>query len=864
MTTLTPKNQKLYGYLHGYEQCCFTGSKRNDVLSSFKEQFELECRILSNGKSLSLDTTKVVSLVDKFLAKFYQRMKDCRTSRKVADIADKAKKDSKTLSRFLSDILTGSLSEVGSFAVCPLNGNQPSESFIDICMKCPYYIRNKFCFLYGNEDDEVIPDIIAFYLEEYKYLSLAILNITYQLIGKNKLQVFNLSGYHQLFEHIITEGKIFELMNPSEDVRQEYINDALSLLTKAPLDHDSEKFRNYMDVLHEVMQDILDNKKPYIKSFAEAFNRNKALLRSKFDEEVDFYTSMHGTSQKHVTGYRYSLLSSCLEIDVNFDDYREFDDYIGYISRYIKDNTSNQKIFCIKTILINNPGKFKPRIIHIGDNPTQDRCNFIHMRLARFLDDLVEDCTKRQDDGREFLQSRTLDWFLEEDPLRKIGIYCFDFSNATDTLDQVLQYEVLKFMMGSEVADFWDKLAKMPKLMVNADGSLTEYTQSCGQPQGLVGSFDAFALAHHFIFLMDMKVLGMEDCDSKKFYRILGDDSVCCSIGPEYDYFSDDSISYDEDGFKRSLFEKVHFDICRNFAGFEINYDKSESTHWDSREAKLDFAKVTYRNGIFFSPVPFRLSMKFSESVTAKLAVAIWRGNRKDPYSRDLMDAILEDQSDTLKDIIRCGEIPFLEFFKNNDSYNSAWLSRVRYANGVSHINSILAFSIMSDRARDDDNDFTLESLTKLLTTKLVRQIDGLDPNHKVFRIWENNYDIMQTMHNIYDSDEFDDKFLSLACSTLGSKFLRGEVFDSLYQVGQTRRLLLLAKSNPELDVSTVFPDFNMRSYRKLVDFSNSFMTRSITNRPREEVKILEQVLQILDGIEEVLGPVPSKGAFRS
>jgi hypothetical protein len=782
---------------------------------------------------------------------------------KVVDLADKAKMDSHSLSDLLSRLISGSIADINSFAICPMKGQEASDIVLDICSKCPNYLTHKFILLcdHCNDDDIEYLNTYQFKLCETKYLALAMITLTSYLTRIDNIPMNKLSAYHMLFEYILTVSKVYELMNPSGSARQKYLNDAEELLTSQPLDRSSDKYKYYRSVLYSVFDDIREGQLEYIQDMKKALDKTESFRHSKYDPQRDFYASLKGTAQRDYTGESKSLLSSCFEVDLLKDLVFQYDTDIGYISYYppLRDGYHKDKLSIIRTILINNPGKFKPRIIHIGDNPTQDRCMYIHRRLKALLKELPEDVTSNQNDGREFLQQLTLEWFINPDPKKRIGIYCYDFSNATDTLDQGFQYDVLKFVFNQNVADFWQVVSSADKLIQDIDGNYHRYQQKCGQPQGLLGSFNAFALAHHFIFLMEMKIMGITDKSAAAFYRVLGDDSVSNSIEPESE-MSEKYAGSDELDIPRTSMEMVHFDICKNFAGFKINYDKSESTHWNSAEAKLDFAKVTYRNGQLFTPIPFRLAMNYAKDVDSRLAVAIWRKDRKDPYAVYHMENILELCDQETVDIIKSGVVPFLKEFKDESlNYNDSWLSRLRYSTAVCHLNMALSFSDVKDIERTKSyTNIVEDSLNRLLTTRVVVRLDKIDPNHKVMRIWESNAYIMQLLNDIYDTEDVDEKFLLLACSTMGEEFLHGKYFDSLRSLGTIRRSLLFAKNNPDFDISEIFPDFQMSTLRKLTDFSETLMTRGITKRPREEVSLLKSIKSTLEDVNDVLGDCPA------
>jgi hypothetical protein len=424
---------------------------------------------------------------------------------------------------------------------------------------------------------------------------------------------------------------------------------------------------------------------------------------------------------------------------------------------------------------------------------------------------------------------------------------------------------VLEFVFGPEVANFWNELSKLDKYIsdsgiCDSDFKYHKYTQTCGQPQGLRGSFVAFAFAHHFIFLMDMKVLHLENLPAWKFYSLLGDDSISNSIFPEIDtYDENDDSSCDEMGFHRSQVELVHFGICKDFAGFKINYDKSQSIHHCSLEAKLDFAKVTYRNGQLFTPTPFRLAMNFSKNDNTRLAVAIWRMERGDPKARSFLEKVIKDMNPDIKYITQGGQIPFLRGFDNDQiKLSEPFASRLRYACALTYLTTALGFVGLSDKARDSSNEDLFDrSIGSLFNKKLQQRLDNVDPNHKVMLVIERNSEILSVLDEIYSFEDLDDQYLALACSTFGEDSLKGDFFDCLYNLAQTSRLLRLAKANPDADISIVYPDFDMRMQKTLKGFSEKFVTRGIAKRPREEVFMLKNILSVIQQLDDVLGPVP-------
>jgi hypothetical protein len=881
MSTSTSKHasekrmQKLYGYLNGFEAVCYTGSSKSATLSAFKALYEDELRNLSLDPADTNSANKefIFRSVDKFLTKYYSRMK-CTSSSQTKRLAEDSKASSKELDRMLSKIMSGTdENPLYSFAVALITSDGCVKSVTEICDKCPWYLGPKVCMLWDRFScEEGCPeaDVFSFKIAEYKYLAVAMLGIAFWLMHFEGKTCNDLVTYHMLFEVVLTASKIFELMNPSGECRQEYINEANQLLTEEPLDHDSPTYKYYEGILDSVILDIKEGKKRYIRDIKNALEKNEEYIHSKYNPEKDDYTAMKGTAQSVFTGVHYSLLSSGLEVDLLKDLFQEFDDYVGYESTYLTWSPeleakvkelatySFEYVPNFRVILINNPGKFKPRIIHISDNPIQDRCSYIQHRLQSVIQSMRCDSSKDQDKGRSFLKKLTWEWYLSKQ-INKKGIYCFDFSNATDTLDQHFQYRVLEFVMGPEVAKFWDIVSRTDKYLQSVDGSYAKLTQRKGQPQGLLGSFEAFSLAHHFIFLMDMKMLGYEDHYSSDFYSLLGDDSVCNSIEPEYDLFDHSII--DGAGLHRSPMEMNHFGICESFAGFKINYDKSESVHHDSAEAKLDFAKVTFRNGQLFTPIPFRLAMRYSrQDEVSRIAIAIWRMERGDPSARRYLDIVLEGVDPIVGDILKSGVFPYLEGFKDERIYNSSWIARLKYAIALTFLRRSLDFLLLSDKNRDfGSGDELLKTWTKAKHQFKLKIGDiELNPNHKLVRILRENEQILNLLKEVFDLEDEEDKFMLLCFSSLGEDLLQGEFFDILSYLADTSRLLRLAKSSPkDVDLSTVFPTFDMNWMKTLQVFSQRFMTRGITKKPREQAIMFQEVRMTLEEVNDLLGEIP-------
>lgn len=867
MSTLT-SNAKLYSYLEGYEVCCYTGQSLQVVTKSIRQLLFHEFRVLFPENELPIDKlNRLFDTVDKFYIRYYDRMKNIKSPAKVATLADNSKSDKNTLDDMISKILGKPNCQNLALAYISKSKN---PNVIDLCERCPRYAYHKFCLAIVTEAEyeDLVLDI-NFHVAEYKYLALALLSITNILIQDLKVDLCLLTKYYSLYTHVLSCAHIYELMNPSGEPRMEYIHKTLKLLTSEPLDYTDPTYQKYDQLLTSVFEDVKEGKLPYAREMHRALSINQHIIKKPFDEETDYYCSMKGTAQSSFTGIRQSLPSSAFEVDYHKYDPRvkAFDEYIGYKSRYME--LSEEQLKSIKwalvTLAINNPGKFKERFIVIGDNASQDRCNVYQNRSSPILSALPNDCTGDQDKGRQSLRTRTLRWYLEDDPNKKIGITSTDFSNATDTIDQRFTHRVVEFIFGPEYANFWDYVSELPKEMrPNGRANDAEniiYIQKVGQPQGMLGSFNIFALCHHFLFLMDMKELGMTNYRASQYYTVLGDDSCFETIVPEVHFYDRDDPITDSAGIARSYLEIAHFDKCTKFANLIVNLDKTTSVHCDSVEAKLDFAKVTYRNGELFSPVPFRLAMRYSQSFDNKLAVSLWRADRGDPIANNLLDLQIEElpenSREAYRNIIRCGELPFLDAFKDKREYSPVYRNTLRYCLAYNILTVGLAFTNLSDSKRDSSRyDQFDRTLATVFSRQQSRRLDNIDPNHKVMQILYKNGEIISTLHEIYKYDDFDDQFIAL-CMASFMKGIEEEITWTVYQIlafgrqlQQLSRLNLSAEQCNDFFPELIpFSDFR-RDYNII---SQKLITRGITKSTGERTYLFRKTFDLMNELQRQL-----------
>lgn len=289
---VTSTSKKLYGYLKGYETCCYTGAPKSVVANSTKELLNDEMAVLFPSTDQVEENNdlvnKIAYQIDRYLTDFYCRMRKIKTSTIVKEVADKAKEDSNRLSQLMSLLLQGRNTPLACLGVGAVSSNTVS-SVCDICDGCPYYLNSKFCILYQNYLNDDVTDLIAqlfvFEIPETKYLALAMLYLANKLIMLKGVSIDRLADCHMLFNHILVNSKIFELMNPSGETRQKQIDDTKKLLTQKPLDRNSEKYQYYLKVFDSVCNDITEGKKPYIKAIRKALDKNREFIQSLYDYE---------------------------------------------------------------------------------------------------------------------------------------------------------------------------------------------------------------------------------------------------------------------------------------------------------------------------------------------------------------------------------------------------------------------------------------------------------------------------------------------------------------------------------------------------------------------------------------------------
>jgi hypothetical protein len=767
-------------------------------------------------------------------------MRNATSAVEAAEIADMMKEDKSSLQNLVTSLFR---LEYESCLFGVAFGPRPDRCR-DLCSKCPYYV-GKHSHIYAfDEDFNICYDIeFKLRLEESKLLALNIINMVHLILSHSDGKLSEIWRSRQLLFDMCAPAHIFECMNPTGEVELQQEIRTLQILTDTHVPMDGST-RSRLDIIYNsVIQDIKDGKLPYVKDMHRAYT-SLQMSRNEVFTPKDYYVSMKATPQRYKKGPRESILNSVYEHDTlrEHDATQAFDRMVGYQSSYVDTTESITPKYCIKTLLIRNGGKFKMRAIHIAENAIQDRCNWIHKKLVKALRELTSDCSKDQMKGRRFLQQKTLVWNLTPEESEKEGIYCFDFSNATDTMSQSFQYSVLYDLFCPEVADYWRLLSVTQKHFFSKFVSdPLPYTQSEGQPQGLLGSFDAFSLGHHIMMLMVMKMCGLEKYSANKCYTVLGDDSVLTTVIPEYEH--QDFPVYEA------------YKLVCEYANFLVNMDKSKLIHADSSVAEADFAKVTYINGSMCTPTPFRLALRYSSgSMADHIAVALWKMSMDSPGYKEFAQCSLDDKpyGSWVLRVLKAGLIPSLSQMKEGVE-NSSFIGRASYAIALSSLDSTVAHLLCGDQelARIWKDPCGLDMLKSLDCS----WIDIAPHDHKIWTVIEDEESKIDVWKSLYGADT-DDTVLALLVGAMSRNIAADydRVEEDLMQLQTIMKILALARKNPNYDVSEVFPEASESIAHFCKEVSELIILRGSTKKPRKIGCILENAYALSQELDILLG----------
>jgi len=203
--------------------------------------------------------------------------------------------------------------------------------------------------------------------------------------------------------------------------------------------------------------------------------------------------------------------------------------------------------------------ELKTRVIAILDYWSQTALKPLHDSVMNQLGKFKGDFTKDQ----HGFEARSLPQKVK---------YSYDLSNATDRFPIMLQFELLKALIGDTKANSWRNiLIKRP--YHHKDGN-TVINYSVGQPMGAYSSWAVFSLSHHFVLYCAIRLCGLNPQD--KHYMMLGDDIVIFgkTLADKY----------------RSLMDDLKVEIADHKSFVSERY--------------FEFAKRSYLKGLDVSPYP--------------------------------------------------------------------------------------------------------------------------------------------------------------------------------------------------------------------------------------------------------------------
>jgi hypothetical protein len=151
---------------------------------------------------------------------------------------------------------------------------------------------------------------------------------------------------------------------------------------------------------------------------------------------------------------------------------------------------------------------FKARVVAMPVAGAQVAFQPLHKALSSVLRLIPQDCTRDQGIGIRAAQK----WLAEGKT-----VHAVDLSSATDNFPLRFQEEVLYSLGYTRIQQF----RQTCRSNWSSDYGFLQYTK--GQPMGLYGSFNLFALSHHILLMGIENQLGVDDS-----YRILGDDIIIC------------------------------------------------------------------------------------------------------------------------------------------------------------------------------------------------------------------------------------------------------------------------------------------------------------------------------------------------
>lgn len=572
----------------------------------------------------------------------------------------------------------------------------------------------------------------------YKYLLLANLLIIAWLAQADEMfRDLLLPQAGMLSTLILSVGRLYEDMRPNDAYIDVMEDESLSRLEET---HSLDKESEWYSILLGVLDDITSgSQKRYVRDIVNAIARSD--LKSSFTFE-DYHVSFRKTG----TAFEGQGLPGLYASLVEEDEVHPIDEVIGYTSAYNPKGATKKGLEQLgaKTVTIEQH-KLSRRTIKLGDNPRQDRLNWGHLRAQRFLDRLRCDCTRNQTAGVD--QAKV--WTSREYRDRVLNsVYSLDISKATDTVNQEFQSLCLGTLFPPEYCRYWDEINSSPQVFRFRRGSRkpdVTYRQLRGQSQGYKLSFPAFAYGHHVLMRMVMRKCRMEGVDPTTFYRVLGDDSIISTPGP------------DPDG--RIMEEYVS--AC-NFIGWTVNRDKGFVSRTGDPFAFAEFAKKRVLNGRVITPIPSKLLLNGGEGLNGPLSLLMWiSGNLNRISIRKAIEStpclkwvFTEEEVQALSEIVSMGFIPGFKDFEPDEGLEVSEVQKLSalLAYFVPKLEATLVDCLLPDELRDVAT-YKPWSIPKtfLMGTRIEEKLFDLaqDSKNKYFLVLQYNSDIIDAVKEI-------------------------------------------------------------------------------------------------------------------
>jgi hypothetical protein len=551
----------------------------------------------------------------------------------------------------------------------------------------------------------------------------------------------------QMAQFLITTGNIYTALRSTEGMINEREKESFEQLRES-----SKQLPDFLvEEFEELARDIKENKLPYVREWNQAVRSVVTKDSLKF-KESDYYSSIKSSaSYSKRYGRLPASLASAYEVDVVKEYSHEFDEMTGYESHYLEE-IQDARTLVGKTLSIDQ-NKIKRRIIHIFSNAVQDRMSLIERLLSGVTRRLPSDCTKNQRLGVQAAMLWTSRDYREERDNPTVA--CMDLSNATDDLNPDFQRMVLGLILPEPMVDWWMRVISLDKEFQFYGFTPKLYKQLKGQPQGLLSSFLAFALAHHILMLLVMRRAGMEGSLASQAYRILGDDSIINSI---------------EGGIGGESIVK-HYIQLASAVNWTVDISKSNITMFEDDYAFAEFAKVTVLDGVIVTPPPFRLLSQIAgmkDRGAREFAFCIWLA--KHGYAGEkVLDACMDRWAEgerrvILNTLVKGGIVPFLSEFKDasiSDESDMWKNTAIEYLRSV--IKESIVDSVLNDREMAS-LDY-METYIKKIKVKYgeaagLSEIELLDEltinlpiDHKLFYFLQRNASIEDAVKSITGLD---------------------------------------------------------------------------------------------------------------